>query len=293
MTTSTTTTTIPHSSTAPSADPSTGAVTVARISVADGVALPVATRGVRRAGVPSIVFIHGITDSWRSFEEVIELLPSELHVIAPTLRGHCGADHPATGYSPDELAADVAVVLDRLGVDSALVVGHSLGTMVGSRLAAARPDLVAGLLLEGGVAAPAQNPAAHEMIAVVAELTDPIAREVAAEFQYSTTVQPVPAERMEVYIGESMAVPAHVWQAAFGALLDVDVLAGLDGSTIPTLLVWGTEDVIGTWEDQEQFAATFADTTINRYEGTGHAVHWEQPARFADDVVAWWKHCTA
>lgn len=261
-------------------------ITIERVRIADGVVIPVAARGVLRPDRPSIVMLHGITDSRRSFEEVVDHIPTGVHVVVPTLRGHGDADRPTAGYHPDELAADVAEVLDRLTVRSAVVVGHSLGAVVGCRLAAARPDLVAGLVLAGGFATPGSNAAIQELVEFADDLSDPIDRALVAEFQLGTTAQPVSEQRLDVFVSESLAVPARVWQAAARGLAEVDVLAGLHGSVTPTLLVWGTEDPFAPWDEQEQLARSLVDATIQRYPGTGHAVHWEQSARFADDLVA-------
>jgi non-heme chloroperoxidase len=268
-------------------------VTDVRVRTSDGCSIPVTTRGAIRPEYPSIVLLHGITDSWRSFEAVIDLLPHDVHVVAPTLRGHGDADRPASGYSPDELATDIAGVLVHLGVRSAVVVGHSLGAVVACRLAAGRPDLTAGLVLAGGFADPGRNAALRELVDFTEQLTDPIDRELVVEFQHGTIAQPVPADRMTVFVDESIKVPARVWQAAAIGLVGVDVLDGLRSSMTPTLLVWGTEDPFAPSEEQGRLAEVLGDATILPYPGTGHAVHWEQPDRFAADVMAWWSRCSS
>lgn len=276
-----------RSSAVSDADP----ITVEVVRTADGTTLPVARRGSTRTGRPTIVLLHGITDSWRSFEKVIALLPHDVHVVAPTLRGHGDADRPAGGYTPDELAADVIDVLTRLGVRRIFVVGHSLGAVVACRIAAARPDLTAGLVLAGGFAEPGNNAAIRELVEFAADLSDPIDPKTVAEFQYGTIAQSVAAERMDTFIDESLKVPARVWRAAAEGLVAVDVLDGLHGSKIPTLLAWGTEDPFAPSSEQARLAQVLGNATIRPYPQTGHAVHWEQPVRFAEDLTAWWSTC--
>ena len=51
------------------------------------------------SGVP-VLLLHGTTDSWRSFEAVLPHLPTSMHAIALTQRGHGDATRPVTGYAP-------------------------------------------------------------------------------------------------------------------------------------------------------------------------------------------------
>ena len=75
--------------------------------------------------------------------------------------------------------------------------------------------------------------------------------------------------------------------------LTVEVLGGLEDSTISALLTWETEDPFAPSTEQEHLARVLAEVTIRPYPGTGHAVHWEQPARFADDLMEWSARCTS
>ena len=54
----------------------------------------------------------------------------------------------------------------------------------------------------------------------------------------------------------------------------------------PTLLIWGDQDAFVPESDQQTLLATIAGSRLETYRGTGHAVHWEEPARFAADLVA-------
>ena len=106
----------------------------------------------RRADIPiTVVFVHGWPDSWRSFEPVLDALPPTIGAISVSLRGFGGSDAPLDGYTPDDFAADVHDLVDHLGVTSAVFVGHSMGTLVVQRLAASHPEIVAGLVLIGGL----------------------------------------------------------------------------------------------------------------------------------------------
>ena len=73
---------------------------VQRIALKTGVALDYVEKGAKD-GVP-VIFLHGICDSWHSFESALKYLPSSIHAFAITQRGHGDSEKPAEGYMPKE-----------------------------------------------------------------------------------------------------------------------------------------------------------------------------------------------
>ena len=67
------------------------------------------------AGLP-VVFLHGVTDSWRLFEDVMACLPSSIRAIAVSQRGHGDSSRPNGGYRIDDLSADLFGFMDALRV---------------------------------------------------------------------------------------------------------------------------------------------------------------------------------
>src|SRR4051812_18982842 len=84
----------------------------------------------RPGGDEPIVLIHGYADSWYSFKGVMDFLPSNLSVFAPSLRGHGRSSKPKQAYSIDGLAADVIEFMRTMGIGRSAIVGHSMGTFV-------------------------------------------------------------------------------------------------------------------------------------------------------------------
>ena len=117
--------------------------------LANGVRLHYAEQG-DPGGMP-VVMLHGITDSWRSFESVMAHLPATLRVFALSQRGHGESDRPGR-YRTRDFAGDAAAFIEALGLGPALVVGHSMGSVNAMRLAIDRPDLLRGLVTAGAFA---------------------------------------------------------------------------------------------------------------------------------------------
>ena len=93
---------------------------------------------------PSLVLLHGITDSGLCWPRVVKALAPEYELILPDARGHGLSDKPATGYAPQDHAADVAGLIRGLGLERPILIGHSMGAGVSATVAALYPDQVRG-----------------------------------------------------------------------------------------------------------------------------------------------------
>ncbi len=254
------------------------------VRLANGLNVPYARSG-ERSGTP-LVLLHGFTDSWRSFEPLIARLPASIPVIAPTQRGHGEADRPAGPYDLPAFAGDLAEFLDALAIDRAIVAGHSMGSAVALRFAVDHPDRVAGVALLGAFATLDGNPAAEELRDAVGLLREPIDPIFAREFQESTLARPIPAAFVNMVVEESLKVPLRVWRAALAGLFATGIETMLGRIDVPALLLWGDCDGLLPRPQQEALAASLRDARLKVYEGCGHGLHWDDPARAAADLAA-------
>ena len=261
----------------------TTTMTTTRRRLPGGTLLEYTTTG--DVGDGAVVFIHGWPDSWRSFEPVMSELPADLPAVSVSLRGF-GASEAADGrFGLADLAADVVELLDVIGVRRAVVVGHSMGTLVAQRVAAARPAVVAGVVLIGGFSRIEQG-LADEVWSAVEELSDPIPEDFVREFQSSTLAVPVPDDLFDRIVAASLEAPAAVWRATFEDVRTVDQDALLASIAAPVLLLWGEHDALIPRREQDRLLAALADVALIVYAGYGHSPNWEQPQQVADDIVA-------
>lgn len=252
-----------------------------RLRLRDGLALEYAEHGERGRG-PTLLMLHGITDSWRSFEPVLPHLPPTQHAIALTQRGHGGSDKPAAGYRTRDFAADAAAFVRALGLGRVIVVGHSMGAANALRLAIDHPELVHGVVAAGAFASFSDKADLAAWIARdIAPLADPVPHALAERFQRDTIAGPVAPGLIEMATGESLRVPAHVWRAAFAGLLEDDFSGELHRVAAPTLLVWGEADAFVPASDTRRLQRALPDVRLASWPGIGHALHWERPERFA------------
>jgi non-heme chloroperoxidase len=238
-----------------------------------------------RAGVP-VLFLHGLTDSWRSFERVLPHLPRSIRAFALSLRGHGDAERPAAGYRPGDFAADVAAFMDAEKLERAVIAGHSMGSHVAQRFALDHSERTLGLVLMGSFFTCRGNRAIEELWEAVADLADPIDPGFALGFQQATLAKGVPQAYLDTVVQESLKVPARVWRAALRGLREEDHSAEIGRIRAPTLVVWGDRDAFCPRGDQDALAVAIEEAQLVVYPGAGHGLHWDEPERFAADLTA-------
>lgn len=258
---------------------------VKSVELSTGVTLEYVEQGAA-SGI-SVLLLHGLSDSWHSFELVLPHLPESIRTFAVSQRGHGESSYPREGYGSKDFAADVAAFLDALHLDAAVVVGHSMGSWIAQRFAIAYPDRAQGLVLVGSFFSMAKSPVPRELWnSVVSTMEDPVDPDFVREFQESTLAQPVPHAFFETVVQESLRLPARVWKAIVASSMQDDFAGRLSNIEAPTLLVWGDQDEMASRSDQEAQTAAITGSQLLTYESTGHAVHWEAPQRFASDLAA-------
>jgi len=108
------------------------------------------------AGQPPLVLVHGYTGSSLDWFEAMPALAERREVIAPDHRGH--GNSPNTGdiasYNVQQLATDFADLIDRLGLESFHLLGHSMGGIVVQLFTLAHPERVRSLVLMDTMASP-------------------------------------------------------------------------------------------------------------------------------------------
>jgi pimeloyl-ACP methyl ester carboxylesterase len=261
------------------------AAAASTVTLDSGLTLSYAEHG--GASEPALVLLPGPTDSWRSYEPTLEQMPLGIRTVAVSQRGHGDSDKPATGYRVEDLAADVPPLLDALGIERAILAGHSGSCLVARRVAIDQPDRVAGLVLEASPSTLNGDPRLIELIeTVVSTLDDPIDPALARAFVVDLSSDEVAPDLQDVLVAELLKVPARVWREMFAGLLHYDDVSELRRITAPTLLIWGDGDGLVGSGMQDELLSRLSSATLVTYPGIGHTPRWEDPRRFASDVCA-------
>jgi pimeloyl-ACP methyl ester carboxylesterase len=160
-----------------------------------------------------------------------------------------------------------------------------MGGLIAQLVAIRSPERVSGLVIVASSPSFA-NPAVEGLLGAIRDLSDPIDRKFAEEFQASTVFKPLDAAELNRYVDASLKVPARVWNDVLTQLLGVDLRPDLRAIKTRTLILWGDKDSVSTRADQAAMFQEIPNATLKVYENVGHAVHWEAPDQVAADLAA-------
>jgi pimeloyl-ACP methyl ester carboxylesterase len=250
------------------------------LALNDGVRLAYDVQG---AGEP-VLLVQGLGYGRAGWGPARELLAQDFQVVSYDSRGFGESDIPPGPYSTAELAGDAVAVLDAAGLESAHVVGISLGGMVAQELALAHPQRVRKLVLcsttPGG---PDAFPMPAQTVALMAQAAQ-LAPEVALHrFVVNALSSSAPESLVDEIVEHRNANPPDPagWLALAGAGATHDAHARIGGIGAPTLVVHGTEDNVVDPGNARLLAETIPGARLELVHGSGHLPPWERAREFA------------
>lgn len=286
---------------------------------------------------PVIFLLHGYTGSnmdWARVVPVLHALLRDADIIVPDLRGHGESSMPAgdacrpapeTCFQWKQFAADIVAFMNARHIRKAAIVGHSMGTLVAQELGLSYPQRVSRLVLISTAAA-GQEPAVESLLNDVVEgwwqgaftaqgyswpdgvynvspgigVSAPDFRDFIAQFDGSAVAPPWFLNQVQP---AAAATPLGTWIGALKNIYAADNTERLDHLTVPTLVLYATQDDIFTRADEQTLIDSL--TTAAAGHGSfwwkqygelpppasgeqtdlGHELIWEAPDGVAADIT--------
>lgn len=94
-----------------------------------------------------VLCVHGITANCRCWDLVASALSPKHQVLAMDLRGRGLSEKPPTGYSLEQHVRDIGCLIEAMGLEKVVLMGHSLGAFISLAFAAKYPERLGGLIL--------------------------------------------------------------------------------------------------------------------------------------------------
>jgi pimeloyl-ACP methyl ester carboxylesterase len=230
-------------------------------------------------GMP-VLLLHGFPFDHRIWRTQVEALKSTYRIITPDLRGHGQSTAPEGTYDMDLMVADVVVLLDNLGIDRAVWVGHSMGGYITMAALRTVPERIMGIGLV------ATHPFADSEdkriqrnesaeLALVQGSTDVAFSMMGIIF--SPMVEGKSPMAQEIYNIMINTPPAGIAGALRGMATRPDSVETLQNADLLAVVIVGTEDQIVKVDVAEEMAARMPRATLVKIEEAGHLPMIEQP----------------
>lgn len=232
------------------------------------------------AAAAPLVLVHGLASAATAWQPVAGRLSASRSVLVYDLRGHGDSsngplpDHTTTA----DLAADLALLLEHLGIERCHLLGHSLGGIIALEFALAHPAVAASLILVSTTPEAMSPPDSRQG-----------AQPLSAPFEQPDGLQAADAASLPQHSGgpdlvQRLDLPGP--REAAGALVRrPDLLPRLDQIVAPALILAGEFDPPLVQRGAELLHGWIANSRLVRIAGAGHHAYREQPRPFVNLVL--------
>jgi pimeloyl-ACP methyl ester carboxylesterase len=234
---------------------------------------------IHGAGQP-LVLISGLGYPLWQWHKMVPFLEEHFQVVTFDNRGVGLSDKPAGPYTAQMLAADTAGLLDALGIEKAIIVGHSMGGFVAQAMALDFPEKVEKLILcSTNFGGPHHVPVTAEAMKVLTDVTsdaltrhknglvvstgsgwaekNPAMIEAWIEWRVANPIEPAPYQA-QLAIGLGLMTEAAAFEVK------------LPRVNVPTLILFGAHDKVVPPDNAALLAEKIADSKVLIFPDAGH-----------------------
>jgi pimeloyl-ACP methyl ester carboxylesterase len=234
----------------------------------------------RGQGEP-VLLVHGLGSSIQDWEYQMPHLLRDRRVLAIDLRGHGRSGKPRERYSMAGFAADVAALIEHLGLPRVHLVGISMGGMVGFQLGVDRPELLRSLtIVNSGPEVRAKSAADWWMLAKRWTLSRLLSMQTIGQ-GLGRILFPHP-EQAELRAKIEQRWPENdkrAYLSSLDAIIGWSVRERLATITCPTLVVTADRDYTSV-ASKEAYVRELPNARLVVIERSRHATPMDQPQRF-------------
>jgi pimeloyl-ACP methyl ester carboxylesterase len=247
------------------------------VSIADAKFLDVLglrTRYVVRGSGPAVLVLHGWGGSIEAIHPILAGLSPVARVHALDLPGFGQSELPPEPWGVEQYQEFVAAFMDSLSLERPTVVGHSNGGRIAIRMAATEPSRVSRLVLvDSAGIRPKRTLRWYRRVGM------------AKVGKYAARFLGAPGERLrELLVGRAASADyaaAGPLRPTLVKLVNTDLRSFMPSISVPTLLVWGSQDTDTPISDARLMESLIPDAGLVVLEGGGHFSYIDQPTRFA------------
>jgi pimeloyl-ACP methyl ester carboxylesterase len=238
---------------------------------------------------PPLILVAGFGQDTSAWLEQRDIYARFFRVLMLDLRGSGSSDVPEPGYDPADLADDVIILMDTLGLKKAHFGGFSLGGAVGMELAIRNPERLISLSIHSSWEATEPYPHFRQWIDIrrrIIALNDPIVNVGTRLVSFfSPDFINSRQDRIELFIKRANENPRPITPKAIDgqaeACMRHDVRGRLEAIRVPTLITVGTKDRTTPPSASEYLHRNIRGSEYVTLEGGAHCTMFQMPEEFA------------
>jgi pimeloyl-ACP methyl ester carboxylesterase len=252
---------------------------------------------VSGAGEVPLVLVHGSWGSHHNWDRVVPGLAGSFRVLTYDRRGHSESERPPAQGSIREDVADLAALIEHLGLGPAWVAGNSFGASITLRLAAERPDLLRGiiahepplfsLLAHDSSVTPMLDEVGKRIGAVVERIASGDHAGAAEQFVETVALGPGAWAQLSPDLQQTFITnaPTFLDEARDPEQLTFD-LAWIRTFPRPSLLTKGAHSPPPFAPVVARIAGVLPDASVVTFPGAGHIPHTTHPEAYVEALMA-------
>jgi pimeloyl-ACP methyl ester carboxylesterase len=248
-------------------------------------------------GRPPVVFVHGLAGCWQNWIENLPRIARHRRAIALDLPGFGRSEMPRDPISITHYARAVNELCDRLALGRVVVVGNSMGGLIGADLAARFPKRVervvlvsaAGMTHRQLLRRPARTFTRTAMFlatTTTAQHAALLARPRVRHLALSTILRHPTRLALDLLLEQTPRHGLPGFMPALEAIMTYDIRERLPEVGCPALIVQGRHDLLVPVRDADEYERLIPDARKIVWDETGHAPQLERPVRFNDALLA-------
>lgn len=233
-----------------------------------------------------IVLIHGLGASAERWEYVIPFFNKYFRVIVPDLIGFGYSDKPLVDYTTDFFSNFLSNFFKEIGLKKTNIIGSSLGGQISLAYGSKHRDVVEKLVLVCPSGTMNKSTSALDAY-VMAALYPEIEGAKNAFKMMAGSTKKIDPKIAEDFVGR-MKLP-NAKMAFMSTLLGLKnagiITEKLKTISMPTLIVWGSEDQVIPIKYADGFVSGIQDCRFYRMDGSGHTPYVDSPKKFSEVVL--------
>jgi pimeloyl-ACP methyl ester carboxylesterase len=247
-------------------------------------------------GLEPVVFVHGLGGCWQNWLENIPRAAAEgRRAIGIDLPGFGYSELPGEDISISGYGRAVSSLLEQLDLGESVLVGNSMGGFISAEVAIQFPARVSRMVLVSAAGVTTSDlssgpiMAGARLVAALATRTAAMSDRVVRRRHirhavYHSFIRHPTRIRNELLFEITQGSGRPGFMGALRAIMEYDFRDRLPEIGCPTLIVWGTEDMLVPESDAGEFERLIPNSRKLIFEDTGHMAMIERPQTFNDCV---------